>query len=120
MKYFVYRVRTYTPQENWYAEQTKWQQGVPATYTVVGQPYTWRYEYSERDKTWVPLRMVPIEWGPVACSYEWLMVARPYENEMIGVPTKLVKQNDAAALLQIDKSACRPGPVRRVHIATEH
>ncbi len=120
MKYFYYRVRTYTPQENWYTEQLKWRDATPATYTVLGQHYTWRYTYSERDKAWEPLKLVPIEWGPVACDYEWLLVARPYRPDMIGVPTRVMKENDVASLLRVDQSACRPAPSRGVHLASEH
>jgi hypothetical protein len=39
---------------------------------------------------------------------------------MIGVPTTVVKKNEVATLLKVDKSACRPAPARRVHMASEH
>jgi hypothetical protein len=120
MKYFTYRASRYQPPENWYVQQLKWRDAVPATYTVLGRDYTWRFQYSEVDRVWEPLKLVPIEWGPVACDYEWLLVARPYQGELIGVPATLVKQNDAAALLRVDKSACRPAPARRVRLSTEH
>src|SRR6185295_9050824 len=66
MKYFYYLERPYMPPERWYPLQQKWRAGVRATYSVLGQDYTWRYEYSERDKMWKALPLVPVNWARIA------------------------------------------------------
>jgi hypothetical protein len=120
MKYFYYRDRPYTPQENWYPQAIKWRKAVPATYTVMGQDYTWRFQYEPRDKIWQPFPLVPIEWPRVACDYDLLLVPRPYDATLLGVNTRLVRRNEVAELLAIDKSACRrERPSRIVRLPSE-
>jgi hypothetical protein len=50
-----------------------------------------------------------------------MLVAKPYDATLIRVRTQLKAENDAAALLAVDKAECRPspppGPVR---LRSEH
>ena len=121
MKFFVYRQQPYMPHESWYPKQRAWQAATPATYNTMGQEYTWRFKYSERDHVWEPAKMVPVDWPRVACNYEWMLVAKPFDGSFIGVRTELKTENDSAALLAIDRSACRPSPPKGpVTLQTEH
>ena len=121
MKFFVYRQRPYMPHESWYLKQRAWQAAVPATYNVLGQQYTWRFEHSDQDQVWEPATMVPVDWPRVACDYEWLLVTKPFDASFIGVPTELATQNDSAALLAVDRTACKPSPPKgQVTLQTEH
>jgi hypothetical protein len=121
MKFFTYVRRPYMPHESWYLDQLNWRNAVPASYTVHGEVYTWRFQYSTRDGVWKPATMVPVDWARVACEYDWLLVAKPYDATLIGVGTQLKAENDAAALLAVDRRACQPspppGPVR---LRSEH
>lgn len=121
MKSFTYVRRPYMPHESWYLAQVKWRQATPASYSVLGEVYTWRFQYSIRDGVWEPATMVPVDWTRVACDYDWLLVAKPYDATLIGVGTRLKAENDAAALLAVDTRECRPspppGPVR---LRSEH
>lgn len=56
---------------------------------------------------WYRRKTTPqIRWESVACDYDYLLVTRPYSAERLALPTRLVRFNDAAALLAIDKRAC--------------
>lgn len=121
MKFFQYRARPYMPHESWYLGQQKWEAATPATYSVLGQQYTWRFEYSERSHVWEPATMVPVDWARVACDYDWLIISKPYDSRFIGVSALLRTQNDSAALFAIDKRGCQPSsPEGRVRLRTEH
>ena len=121
MKFFMYRQKPYMPHESWYLKQHAWEAAVPASYNVMGQEYTWRFEYSERDHVWEPATMVPVDWPRVACEYDWLLVTKPFDASFIGVPARIEKQNGSAALFTIDKAACQPPISRgRVRLRTEH
>jgi hypothetical protein len=106
MNYFYYRARPYMPAEQWYARQLTWRAGVPRTYTVLGERYTWRFRYSERDKAWEALPLVPVNWARVACDYDWLLVTRPYDAKLIEIATEVVRENDAASLLRSLPGRC--------------
>ena len=121
MRFFFYVSRPYMPHESWYRDQQKWLKAVPATYSVLGEQYTWRFQYSNSDRVWEPAMLAPVEWARVACDYEWLLIAKPYDPQLIGVGTTLVTENEAAALLSVDKGECRPSPSKRaVRLRTEH
>jgi hypothetical protein len=121
MRFFFYVSRPYMPQESWYRDQQKWREDVPATYSVLGEQYTWRFQYSDRDHVWEPAALSPVEWARVACDYDWLLIAKPYDPQLIGVGTRLETENEAAALLAVDKGECRPVPSQRtVKLRTEH
>ena len=121
MRFFFYVNRPYKPHEGWYFDQLKWREAVPATYSVLGERYTWRFQYSDRDRVWEPATMAPVEWTRVACDYEWLLIAKPYDAQLIGVRTTRSKENEAAALMAIDKGECRPAASQRtVKLRSEH
>jgi hypothetical protein len=61
MKFFLYVRRPYMPHESWYLDQLKWRDAVPASYSVLGQTYTWRFEYSTRDGVWEPATLAPVD-----------------------------------------------------------
>jgi hypothetical protein len=122
MKYFRYRTRPYWPEEDWYVEQRKWRAGTPWTYRLQGQDYTWRFAYSKRNFYWEPLDLVPVDWNRVACQYDFLLMTLPADMSLIGVPTHSVRANNTAALVAVDKSACRPQLVVNppVQLSSEH
>ncbi|MEJ1960929.1 MAG: hypothetical protein WDO56_05025 [Gammaproteobacteria bacterium] len=121
MRYFFYSNRPYEPHESWYLAQERWRKAVPATYDVLGEKYTWRFEYSDRDHVWEPAAMVPVDWGRVACDYQWLLIAKPYDRQFIGVAGRITAENEAAALLAIDRAGCHASAPRgTVRLRTEH
>jgi hypothetical protein len=80
MSYFRYRNLPYAPDFQWYRAQM---QGL------------------KQDSE--------VDWNRVACSYDYILITMPYDTAFIRVPTDKVASNDAAALLAVDKQACRPG-----------
>jgi hypothetical protein len=113
MSYFRYRHRPYMPAENWYHEQVKWNTGVERTFEVQGRLYTWRFTYSDQDRTWGMRELTPVDWNRVACAYDYLLATRPLDPAFIGTLTRPIRENGAAALLAVDKSACHPEEIRR-------
>jgi hypothetical protein len=80
MTYFRYRNLPYAPDFQWYRAQM---QGL------------------KQDSE--------VDWNRVACSYDYILMTMPYDTAFIRVPTLKVASNDAAALLAVDKQACRQG-----------
>jgi hypothetical protein len=121
MTYFNYRQRPYTPEESWYEWMKYWNQGIAATYEVEGRRYTWRFHYDRVAKRWNMVELVPVDWNRVACEYDFLLVMLPFREPYIEVPFHPVAYNDTAALLAVDKHACRPGtqPARQVRLPLE-
>jgi hypothetical protein len=56
--------------------------------------------------------LAPVSWNLIACDYDYLLLMRPFDATLIGVSTRTLASNDAAALLAIDKQACRPSSGR--------
>lgn len=122
MKYFRYRERPYTPDEDWYRARLSWDKATEQTFEAGGRIYSWRFQYSTRDKTWAPEEFVPVDWSRVACRYDFLLMTLPVDVKLIGVPTRPVLANETAALVAVDKSACRSNlsVKRTVRLPTEH
>jgi len=78
MKYFRYVNRGYAPKDDWY------------TRTMLDPPL-------------VPL---DVDWTAIACSYDFLLVTKPYEPARIHVRTAITAQNSSGALLKIDRPQC--------------
>lgn len=49
-----------------------------------------------------------MSWVQVACQYPYILATEPYDPAYIGVPTRTVATNSSAALLAVDRGACRP------------
>ena len=77
MKYFRYTHRPYVPQESWYKTDQRWNGGVERSYAIEGRNYSWRFEYSQVEREWLPLEFDPVDWARVACDYDYLMVTFP-------------------------------------------
>jgi hypothetical protein len=78
--------------------------GAPMRYfRYVVQPYTppddWYMEHQ------APGRPV-VDWRQIACTYQYILVARPFDFQRISVATNLVAETSSAALLAIDPRAC--------------
>ncbi|MEJ1960911.1 MAG: hypothetical protein WDO56_04935 [Gammaproteobacteria bacterium] len=73
-----------------------------------------------RRKPYVPMErwynaQIPVEvaWQPVSCSYDYLIVGKPFDEQRIKLRTSTVAENSSAALLAVDHSqfACpTPAP----------
>lgn len=46
------------------------------------------------------------DWNSIACDYDYLIVTQPFAAKRIEVSTQTVAQNEAAALLAIDRQTC--------------
>jgi hypothetical protein len=44
-----------------------------------------------------------VDWQPIACSYQFVLIAKPYDARRIAVPTSVAAENESAALLSIDR-----------------
>jgi hypothetical protein len=108
MSYFRYRHRPYTPSESWYRVQKQWSSATENSYEVQGRRYTWRFTYSDKSNEWDMADLAPVSWDLIACQYDYLLLMRPFDASLIGVSTRPVASNDAAALLAVDKQPCRP------------
>jgi hypothetical protein len=81
--------------------------GNPMKYfRYIHRPYTPPEQWYVR---WPQLR---VEWQQVACTYDFLLMTKPFEPRRIGVATTTVAENESAALLGIDKGSCQSGATR--------
>jgi hypothetical protein len=83
--------------------------GNPQTYfRYVHLPYappeSWYYEPAPP--------ATDVNWGAVACSYDFLLVMKPFELRRIGITTTTVAENESAVLLAVTKRACASDGVR--------
>lgn len=108
MSYFKFNQRPYAPLEQWYHLQEMWNRSPLFTFKDQGQTYRWRFRYDVREGDWKPAVLAPVSWSQVACEYPYIIISQPYEPSSIGVPTRPLAANSSAALLTVDRSACRP------------
>lgn len=109
MSYFTFVKHPYAPVEQWYRFEEIWDRGQTFTFrTPGGQSYSWRFRYDPDQHDWRPAVLAPVSWGVVACTYPYIIATQPYDPAHIGVPTRIVTANSSAALLAVDRSACRP------------
>jgi hypothetical protein len=108
MSYFRFRERPYAPVEQWYRLQRIWNRSPLLTLHAEGQSYRWRFEYDKSERDWRPAVLAPVSWNEVACRYPYILVTQPYIPSFIGVPTRTLAANSSAALLAVDRGACRP------------
>jgi hypothetical protein len=109
MSYFSFTRPPYAPVEQWYAFQDMWNHSPVLAFSTQGQSYRWRFRYDPDEHDWRPAVLAPVSWGEVACVYPYIIVTQPYVPAYIGVPTRVLTANSSAALLAVDRSACRPG-----------
>ena len=109
MSYFNFVRHPYAPVEQWYELQAIWNRAAVFTFRTQGQSYRWRFRYDIDERDWQPAVLAPVSWGEVACTYPYIVVTQPYDPSYIGVPTRVLTANSSAALLAVDRSACRPG-----------
>jgi hypothetical protein len=122
MKYFRYHKRPYWPDEQWYRDRLTWDTAVERTFEVEGRTYAWRFKKPSGEQFWKQVDLTPVDWNRIACGYDYLLMTLPADSKFIGVPTRLVRANGAAALLAVDKSACHPEAMveHEVRLSTEH
>jgi hypothetical protein len=109
MSYFSFGRHPYAPVEQWYAFQQMWNRSTVFTFRTQGQSYRWRFRYDDDQHDWQPAVLAPVSWGEVACAYPYIIATQPYDPAYIDVPTRVLTANSSAALLAVDRSACRPG-----------
>ncbi|HEX8755655.1 MAG TPA: hypothetical protein VF745_04925 [Steroidobacteraceae bacterium] len=109
MSYFDFVRHPYAPVEQWYRFQQVWNRSPVFTFHSQGQSYSWRFHYDHEEHHWRPAVLAPVSWGAVACRYRYILVTQPYDPAYIGVPTHPLTANSSAALLAVDRHACRPG-----------
>jgi hypothetical protein len=109
MSYFSFHRRPYTPVDIWYRLQQLWNHSPVFTFRVEGQSYRWPFRYDPNERDWQPAVLAPVNWVEVACQYRYIIVTEPYDPALIRVPTRALKSDTSAALLAVDRSACRPG-----------
>ena len=112
MSYFDFNQRPYAPYEQWYHVQDVWNRSPLFAFDDQGQTYRWRFSYDVREGDWKPAVLAPVSWSQVACEYPYIIISQPYEPSLIGVPTRPLAANSSAALLAVDRSACRPAAAR--------
>jgi len=54
-----------------------------------------------------------VDWHTVACSYDSLLVGKPYDSKRIFVRNSTVAENSSAALLKVDAGGTENGCARR-------
>jgi hypothetical protein len=108
MSYFTFVKHPYAPVEQWYRLQEIWNRAAVFTFSSQGQSYRWRFRYDSQERDFRPAVLAPVSWGTVACQYPYILVTEPYDPALIGVPTRILAANASAALLAVDRSACRP------------
>lgn len=48
----------------------------------------------------------PVNWRALACTYDFILIDKPYDPTRIGARTSPVAENGSAALLKMDRDAC--------------
>jgi hypothetical protein len=48
---------------------------------------------------------IPVNWRAIACSYDFLLVDKPYDSSRIPIRSATVAENGSAALLQVARTA---------------
>ena len=109
MSYFSFVKHPYAPVEQWYRFQAIWNRSPVLTFRTQGQSYRWRFRYDAAQHDWQPAVLAPVSWDAVACQYPYILATQPYDAALIEVPTRIVAANSSAALLAVDRGACRPG-----------
>jgi hypothetical protein len=109
MSYFDYLEHPYAPVEQWYRFQEIWNRSPVFSFRSQGQSYSWRFHYDRDEHDWRPAVLAPVSWAAVACRYPYILVTQPYDPAYIGVPTRPLTANSSAALLAVDRRACRRG-----------
>jgi hypothetical protein len=77
-----------------------------------GNPQTcFRYNHMPYapPESWYYVKAPPatdVDWRAVACSYDFLLVMKPFELRRMRIPTTLVVENPSAALLAVTKRGC--------------
>jgi hypothetical protein len=107
MSYFSFDRRPYAPLEQWYRLQQFWNRAPAFTFEVQGRTYRWRFAYDAYERDFKPAVLAPVRWNQIACQYPYILVTQPYDPAYLEVPTRTVTANGAAALLAVDRSACR-------------
>jgi uncharacterized membrane protein len=107
MSYFDFNQRPYAPLEQWYRLQEIWDRSPVFTFSIHDVPYRWRFRYDRDEHDWNPAVVAPVSWGKVACQYPYIIVTQPYDPAWIRVPTHPLGANSTAALLAVDRGACR-------------
>jgi hypothetical protein len=108
MSYFEYLKAPYAPVQQWYRLQEIWNRASMFTFRSQGQSYRWRFRRDPDEQDWLPAILAPVSWAQVACQYPYIIVTEPYDPAYIGTPTRTVAANSSAALLAVDRGACRP------------
>lgn len=67
-------------------------------YLPYAPPASWYY--------WGDQSPSRVDWRAVACSYDYLLVMKPFDLQRIGLKTERVIDNSSAALLAVAKRAC--------------
>ncbi len=81
--------------------------GDPMTYfRYKSQPYAPDFQWYRAQ---MQGRHPEVDWNQIACAYDYMLVTMPYDAAFIGVPTREVASNEAAALLAVNPQACRQG-----------
>jgi hypothetical protein len=109
MSYFSFHHRPYTPVDIWYRLQQRWNRSPVFSFRVQGQSYRWPFRYDPNERDWRPAVLAPVDWDKIACQYPYIIVTEPYDPALIRISTRVLKANGSAALLAVDRSACRPG-----------
>ncbi len=63
--------------------------------------------YAPPDDWYMTHPSLPVDWRQIACTYQYILVTRPFDPRRIGVETNSVAETASAALLAIDSRACR-------------
>jgi hypothetical protein len=81
--------------------------GDPMTYfRYKSQPYAPDFQWYRAQ---MQGRHPEVDWNQIACGYDYILMTMPYDAAFIGVPTREVASNAAAALLAVNPQACRQG-----------
>jgi len=67
------------------------------------------HRYAPPDDWYIRLSSSSVDWRRIACSYQDILVTRPFDLRRIRIATKLVAETSSAELLAIDPRACARG-----------
>lgn len=64
------------------------------------------YFYAPPDNWYTARASSSVDWGQVACTYQDILVTRPFDPRFIGIATRPVVEDSSAELLAIDPRSC--------------
>jgi hypothetical protein len=69
--------------------------------------------YAPTERWYNAILPEPVDWRAIACTYQFLLIGKPYDPSRIRIRTSTVAENESGALLKVDAAPCYLGAANR-------